>query len=415
MSTTPKPPIPGLAPDAVPLAGPRFHTDPGPLHRELRQRHGPVVPVALPGDIPAWLVIGYRELHHVIGDSALFPRDPGLWNQWPRVPRDWPLLAMINRRQPSIHYTVGHEHKRHVDMVVPALEAVDTFQLRRHAEEVADALVDTFCGQGEAELIDGYAGLLPIHVLGRMIGVPDAECPALAGALNALAAGGDDAVAGHQDLGAAMRRLVAAKRAVPGADVTSRMLTHPGGFSDEEYVLDLAAVIAAGHQPTADWIGNTLVAMLTDDRFAASLTGGRRSVGDAMNLVLWEDTPTQILAGRWAARDTHLGGQRLLAGDMLLLGLQGAHGDPHVRYAGHPHTGGHQAHFSFSHGEFRCPFPAQEIAEIIARTGIEVLLDRLPDMDLAVPPEELVRRRSPFLRGLSALPVRFTPSTPIRP
>ncbi|WP_234347331.1 cytochrome P450 [Streptomyces specialis] len=415
MSTSPRPPIPGLAPGAVPIDNPRFHTEPAALYRELRQRHGPVVPVALPGEIPAWLVIGYRELHHIIGDATFFPRDPALWNQWPRVPRDWPLMAMVNRRQPSIHYTTGAEHKRHVDMVVPALEAEDTYQLRRHAETVADALVDTFCGQGEAELIDGYAKLLPIHVLGRALGVPDAECPPLAGALNALAAGGDDAVAGHQYLSSAMQRLVTAKRAMPGADVTSRMLTHPGGFTEEEYVLDLAAVLAAGHQPTADWIGNTLAAVLTDDRFAASLAGGRGSVGDAMNLVLWEDTPTQILAGRWAARDTYLGGQRLLAGDMLLLGLQGAHGDPQVRYGGTPHSGGHKAHFSFSHGEFRCPFPAQEIAEIIARTGVEVLLDRLPDIDLAVPPAALVRRRSPFLRGLAALPVRFTPTTPLGP
>lgn len=29
-------------------------------------------------------------------------------------------------------------------------------------------------------------------------------------------------------------------------------------------------MMAAGHQPTADWIGNTLRLMLTDDRFAAS-------------------------------------------------------------------------------------------------------------------------------------------------
>nr|MDT0525446.1 cytochrome P450 [Streptomyces sp. DSM 41633] len=57
----------------------------------------------------------------------------------------------------------------------------------------------------------------------------------------------------------------------------------------------------------------------------------------------------------------------------------------------------------------RCPFPAQEIAEIIARTGIEVLLDRLPDLELAVPATELVRRPSAFLRGMTSRPVRFTP------
>ena len=40
---------------------------------------------------------------------------------------------------------------------------------------------------------------------------------------------------------------------------------------------------------------------------------------------------------------------------------------------------------------------------------LEVLLDRLPDIDLAVPAETLVRRPSAFLRGMTSLPVRFTP------
>ena len=168
-------------------------------------------------------------------------------------------------------------------------------------------------------------------------------------------------------------------------------------------------MMAAGHQPTADWIGNSLHLMLTDERFAASLFGGRNSVADAMNEVLWEDTPTQNVAGRWASRDTQLGGRRIRAGDLLLLGLQGANSDPQVRTDGSALTGGNSAHFSFGHGEHRCPFPAQEVAEVIARTGIEVVLDRLPDIDLAIPAESLTRRPSPWLRGLAELPVRFTP------
>lgn len=33
-----------------------------------------------------------------------------------------------------------------------------------------------------------------------------------------------------------------------------------------------------------------------------------------MNEVLWEDTPTQNVAGRWASRNTQLGGRRIRAG-----------------------------------------------------------------------------------------------------
>ncbi|CAM5668661.1 hypothetical protein SBADM41S_06618 [Streptomyces badius] len=81
---------------------------------------------------------------------------------------------------------------------------------------------------------------------------------------------------------------------------------------------------------------------------------GRHSVAEAMNEVLWEDTPTQNVAGRWAARDTHLGGRHIRAGDLLLLGLAAANGDPQVRTDGSALTGGNNAFLSFGHGEHRC-------------------------------------------------------------
>jgi cytochrome P450 len=266
------------------------------------------------------------------------------------------------------------------------------------------------CDKGEADLIAGYAMLLPVRVLATLYGFAEEQGPGLVTALNDMIDGRERAIAGQTHLATSMAELVAARKEHPADDVVSRMLEDEGGFSDEEVIQDLMVMMAAGHQPTADWIGNSLRLMLTDDRFAASLFGGRNSVAEAMNEVLWEDTPTQNVAGRWASRDTRLGGRHIRAGDLLLLGLQGANSDPQVRTDGSALTGGNNAHFSFGHGEHRCPFPAQEVAEVIARTGIEVVLDRLPDVDLAVTARELTRRPSPWLRGLTALPVRFSPA-----
>ncbi|MFE5144139.1 cytochrome P450 [Streptomyces fagopyri] len=393
----------------VPLSGPRFQTEPAELYREMRRDHGSVASVVLDGDIPAWLVLGYRELHQVTGDPVLFSRDSDLWNQWDRIPDDWPLLPMIGRKQPSILYTVGERHRERAAMISEALEAVDPFELRTHAERFADELIDAACAKGEIDLVGDYAALLPVRVLATLYGFSEEQGPGLVTALNDMINGRAGALAGQQHLAGSMARLLADRKAGPANDVVSRMLADTSGFTDEEIIQDLMVMMAAGHQPTADWIGNSLRLMLTDDRFAASLFGGRNSVAEAMNEVLWEDTPTQNVAGRWASRDTQLGGHRVRAGDLLLLGLQGANSDPQVRTDGSALTGGNNAHFSFGHGEHRCPFPAQEVAEVIARTGIEVVLDRLPDIDLTVPAESLTRRPSPWLRGLTELPVRFTP------
>ncbi|MGW1728852.1 cytochrome P450 [Streptomyces sp. NPDC002306] len=396
--------------DAVPLSGPRFQTEPALLYREMRRDHGAVTPVLLDGGVPAWLVLGYRELHQVTGDPVLFSRDSELWNQWDSIPGDWPLLPMIGRRQPSILYTVGERHRERAAMISNALEGADPSELRAHAERFADELIDSVSPLGQADLIGQYAMLLPVRVLARLYGFADEDGPGLVTALNDMIDGRERALAGQSHLATSMAELLAGRRAAPAHDVVSRMLADDSGFTDEEIAQDLMVMMAAGHQPTADWIGNSLRLMLTDDRFAASLFGGRHSVAEAMNEVLWEDTPTQNVAGRWASRDTHLGGHHIRAGDLLLLGLQAANSDPQVRTDGSALTGGNSAHFSFGHGEHRCPFPAQEVSEVIARTGIEVVLDRLPDIDLAVPAGSLTRRPSPWLRGLTELPVHFTPT-----
>ena len=92
-------------------------------------------------------------------------------------------------------------------------------------------------------------------------------------------------------------------------------------------------------------------------------------------------------------------------------GLAAANADPQVHPGSFADSGINRAHMSFGHGEHGCPFPAPELAEVIARTAVEVLLDRIPDVQLAVAPDDLRWRPSLWMRGLFALPVRFTPVT----
>lgn len=402
-------------PDAVPMFGTRFISeDRGKLYREMREQHGPIAPVTLVGDVPAWLVLGYRELHQITGNPGLFTRDSSVWNMWDEIPPDWPLMPMVGR-QPSILYEVGARHERRSTLVSDALREVDPFELRTHSEQHADELIDAFCGSARADLVDQYAMQLPALVLARIFGFTGEDGAALVPSINAVVDGSDGAIEGRQYLQRAMGTLLRSRAIAPAGDVATRMQTHPnsGEFSSEEILEDMMVDLIAGHQPTADWISNSLRLMLTDDRFAASLAGGRASVGEAMNEVLWEETPTQNIAGRWTTRDTQLGGRRIQGGDLLVLSFAAANADPHIRPDQHSFTGGNSAFFSFGHGSHRCPYPAQEIAEGIARTGIEVLLDRLPDVDLAVDEEELAWRPSPFLRGLESLPVTFTPTSAV--
>ncbi|OEJ27077.1 cytochrome [Streptomyces agglomeratus] len=411
---TPPPGCPAHATGAIRLSGLQYQQTPAELYREMRREHGAVAPVLLDGDIPAWLVLGYAEVSYVTTHDELFARDSRRWNQWDNIPADWPLMPYVGY-QPSVLFTEGLEHQRRAGVISEALEAVDQFELGYNCRSMADELIDGFAGSGQAELMAAYAHALPMRAAVRMCGMPahgtDTDDLVEDLRMSLDAAEGDDPVAAYGRVGQRLQQLVKEKRDAPGPDIISRMLAHPAGLAEEEIVQDLISIIAAAQQPTANWIGNTLRRLLTDDRFALNVSGGRLSVGQALNEVLWLETPTQNFIGRWADRDVQLGGRHIKAGDCLVLGFAAANTDPQIWPEGHVGAEGNSSHLSFSNGEHRCPYPAPQLADVMARTAIEALLERLPDVMLAVDPQELSWRPSIWMRGLTTLPVSFTPSS----
>ncbi|MCP2334733.1 cytochrome P450 [Actinomadura rupiterrae] len=396
-------------PRPVRLYGPTIADDPAELYRSLRDRYGPVVPILLDGDVPAWFVLGYREVHHVTANPQLFARDCRRWNAWDLIPDDWPLMPYVGWT-PSIMFAEGAEHQRRAGAIGDALDAFDRTELGITVGQVADRLVDTFAGHGHADLIEQYSHQIPLHVVARLFGLPEADIPVLVKDVANSLDVDSDPVAAHQRIHERMVRLVGDKHREPGSDVPSRLLAHPAQLTDEEVVIDLLVVLAAAQQPTGNWIGNALRLMLVDDKFSNTMQGGRGSASHALNQVLWEDTPTQNFIGRWAVHDCQLGDQRIRRGDLLVLGLAAANRDPGVKPREYGGAVANRAHMSFGHGEHGCPFPAPELAEVMAKTAVEVLLDRLPDMELSVAPDDLEWRPSVWMRGLYTLPVKFTPT-----
>ncbi|MFD7505198.1 cytochrome P450 [Streptomyces sp. NPDC059850] len=394
-------------PGAVRLDMDLLRADPDELYRKLRREHGPVVPVLLEPDIPVWLVLGYRELLRVTTDPNLFARDSRRWHSWDRVPADWELMTFVAYR-PTMLFSEGAEHERRSEAIIESMESVDPSELRAQCERVADALIDVFAGSGRADLMAEYASQIPLRVLNPMYGLDDD--PALTQEMVDLVSG-KAGPAAFDRLTNRMVALLEHARANPGAsNIASVLAHHPAGLNDEEIINDLLGNVYAAHQPTTDLIGNALRLMLTDERFAVTMAGGRRSVGQALNEVLWEATPVPNWVGRWASEDTMFAGRHIRKGDCVMLGLAAANADPDVRPDFRAGASGNQAHMSFSHGPHGCPRAARELAENIAMAAIEVLIDRLPDVALSVTPDELQWRSALMMRGVSSIPVDFTPA-----
>lgn len=417
MSMTPLPPpgcpAHGLGPDGLQrLYGADAERDPMALYEKLRAEHGPVAPVLVHGDLPAWLVVGHTENLEVARNPSRFSRDPRAWRaaqEGTVAPEEHPLAPMLVW-WPVINFNDGPVFERLRGAVLESLKRFDRRGIRRYVMRFAHQLIDDFVATGRADLVSQFSSQLPMLVMTQLIGAPEEHGPKLVRAVPDMLEGTESALESDEYVTTMLYQLVASKRAARGHDLTSWLIDHHAELTDVEVLAHVRVVLVAAYATTANLIANTLRMVLTDPRFRANLSGGRMTLPDALEQVLWDQPPINTVLGRWATTDTVLGGQDIKQGDMLLLSLAAGNVDPEIRPDLSQPVYGNRSHLAFSAGPHECP--GQDIGRAIADTGIEVLLSRLPDIELTVQDAELSRRGTLMSQQLSELPVKFTPKRP---
>lgn len=388
----------------VPLYSPEFAADPHRVYREMRDRYGSLVPVDLAPGIPATLVIGYYTAVRIFNDPDHFPADPRAWQQ--NIPADCPVLPMMQWR-PNALRNAGADHARYRKTNTAGLDQVDQYGLHATVAALAVPLINSFCTEGSADLVRQYAFPLAFGVLNALLGSP-AEIAARAAKGMAAVFEGADAEQGNQMLIGALLELTQLKRAEPGDDVTTRMLQHPAGLSDTEMVHQLGTLYGAGIEPQQNLVINTLLLILTEERFGGSVLGGSLSTRDALDEVLFDDPPMANFCISFPRQPILIDGVWLPAHQPVVISIAGCNNDPEIKadqYAGN------RSHLAWGAGPHVCP--ASSMAYLIAQEAIDQLLDALPELRLAVPPDELTWRPGPFHRALTALPVTFPESPPL--
>ncbi|MBF6331260.1 cytochrome P450 [Nocardia transvalensis] len=417
MFTTPQPPAadrPAVAHGSpvtfdgprIPLYTPEFAADPHGAYREMRSRFGSLVPVDLAPDTPATLVVGYRTAVRILHDPDHFPADPRAWQRG--VPPDCPVLPMMGWR-PTLMANAGEVHARYRQAVVDSVGEVDLHALHSTVERLAVPMINAFCETGTADLVRQYALPLAFAVINAVLGVPAEISRRLAAGMAAMveAVDGDK---GNAMVAAAMNELLAVKYAEPGDDVTTRLLHHPVRLEDIEVLGQVRVLYGAGIEVEQNLITNTLRLMLTDDRFRGDILGGSLSTRDALDEVLFTDPPMANFCASYPRQPILIDDVWLPAHQPVLISMTACNNDPEI--SGSEHTG-NRAHLAWAAGPHACP--ARSMAYLIAQDAIDQLLDALPELRLAVPPEKLVWRPGPFHRALAALPVEFPKSPPILP
>ncbi|MGW4720864.1 cytochrome P450 [Nocardia sp. NPDC004260] len=388
----------------IPLFSNEFAADPHGAYQEMRERYGSLAPVELAPGVPATLVLGYYTAVRILNDPDHFPADPRAWQQ--DIPADCPVLPMMQWR-PNALRNAGAEHARYRQANIAGLANVDLYGLHDTVAQLATPLINSFCADGTADIVHQYAFPLAFAALNAMLGCP-AEIAQRAATGMAAIFEGVDAEQGNKMLTDSLGELTALKRAGPGEDITTGMLGHPAGLTDTEMVHQLATLYGAGIEPQQNLIVNTLLLILTDERFGGSVLGGSLSTRDALDEVLFNDPPITNFCFSFPKQPILLDDVWLPAHQPVVISIAACNTDPAIRaerYAGN------RAHLAFGGGPHACP--ANSLAYLIAQDAIDQLLDALPELRLAVPVNELTWRPGPFHRALTALPVLFPQSPPL--
>jgi cytochrome P450 len=385
---------------------PAFRADPYPVLARLRERE----PVHHDDVIKRWVLTRGDDVDRALRDRTMAvdgrKANEGTYMRMFAVP--------AGSREPSMLMLDPPNHTRLRSLVNKAFTPRAIERLAPRIGEIIDALLDVVAGQASFDLIEAFAGPLPVIVIAEMLGVNPVDrddfkrwSDLTAMVLNPRLTADQRTVVveGRRQLDAYLQRAIAERRAHPRDDLISAMIAVEelgDQLNDTEIVTMCGLLLAAGNVTTTDLIGNGVWTLLRHPDQLQKLRDDPSLIKNAVEEILRFESPV-VQTGRIAMDDGKIGGGPVHRGESILASLAAANRDP----AAYPEpdrfdiTRGDVHHHSFGGGVHFCL--GAPLARLEAQLAIAALVQRFPNLHLADAPLEW--RALPAFRGLTKLRV----------
>ena len=402
--------------------GADYRDNPFALFADVRRR-GAVHPVTLVDGHDAWLVVRYDEALAVLNDQRLSKdMHAALAANAGVVAEGLPGPAFARHM-----LTVDPpDHTRLRRLASSAFSPRRIEALRPRIQAVVDELLDGIAAEGadsRVDLVSRFAFPLPFTVICELLGVPETDRAALGRGLTGLlvptstAEQYAEAKLASDAVVTLLEQLVEVKTGSPGDDLVSALIAARDGnerLDTRELLSTIFQLIVAGHDTTASFIGNSLVALFRNPGQLALLREDPGRLETALEEFLRFDAPVPHSTFRYALEPVELGGVTIPAGAQVIISLAAANDDEHTY--DHPEVLDIDRpvarHLAFGHGIHHCL--GAPLARLEGNLALGTLLRRFPHLRLAVADDELrwAHGDGLVLRGLSELPVIPGPALP---
>ena len=259
---------------AQPPTDPGFVQDPYPFYDRVRAL-GPLVRWE---DYGMTVAAGHAEVHALLRDrrmgrEPLSPPDP--------PPHLAPFYAI------EAHSMLELEPPRHTrlrGLVTRAFTSRRIATLAPMIEALCHRLIDDF-PEGPVDLLPAYCTRVPVIVIARLLGVPEAMAPQLLAWSNDMVAMyqarrdraiEDRAATAAADFADFMRGYVDRRRADPGDDLITQLIAAEADgdrLTADELITTCILLLNAGHEATVHTLGNGIRALAMHGPDPACLNG----------------------------------------------------------------------------------------------------------------------------------------------
>jgi cholest-4-en-3-one 26-monooxygenase len=396
----------------VDLIDQEHYASQGPPHAAFRRlrAEAPVSWHERDGDAPFWAITKYKDVFAASLDQQTFSsaRRGAVFRTWDEEDYEAQKGMLINRDPPA--------HTKYRRLVSMGFSSRMIRRLEDHVRSITTEIIDQVAHAGECDFVASISAELPLQVIVELVGVPLADRHRVLQWSNQMLAYDDPEYQldpftpkiAAAELFMYANELAVERSAHPRDDLASELMhaeVDGSRLSPEEFNSFFLLLLVAGNETTRNLVSGGLLALIEHPEERARLRANPALLPTAVEEMLRWVTPVNLFQ-RTATRDVGLGGQKIRAGDKVVLFYASANRDEDVFPGADRFDVGRSPndHLAFGIGPHFCL--GANLARLEIRILFEELLRRAPDIELAGPVERL---RSNFINGIKRMPVRFTP------